>query len=137
MCPFANLQRDGKMQMSVPRGRANYEPNSIAPDGPRESLARGFRTAPIPTEGTTVRLRAESFADHYSQARLFYRSVTPQEQRHIGKALTPGEYQIFATLTMEEGAQYNPDVVRLFSDSATTIHIDEGTQATVPLSVAH
>jgi len=87
-CPFANLQRDGKMQMSVPTGRANYEPNSIAPDGPRESLARGFRTAPIPTEGTKVRLRAESFADHYSQARLFYRSVTPQEQRHIGKALT-------------------------------------------------
>jgi catalase len=87
-CPFANMQRDGKMQMSVPTGRANYEPNSIAPDGPRESLARGFRTAPIPTEGTKVRLRAESFADHYSQARLFYRSVTPQEQRHIGKALT-------------------------------------------------
>ena len=33
-------------------------------------------------------LRAESFADHYSQARLFYRSVTPQEQRHIANALT-------------------------------------------------
>jgi catalase len=86
-CPFANLQRDGKMQMGVPRGRANYEPNSIALDGPRES-PRGFHTAPIPTQATKVRLRADSFADHYSQARLFYRSVTPQEQRHIAKALT-------------------------------------------------
>ncbi len=38
-------------------------------------------------EGTKVRLRAESFADHYSQARLFYRSVTPQEQKHIAAAL--------------------------------------------------
>jgi catalase len=86
-CPFANLQRDGHMQMSVPKGRGNYEPNTIDPAGPRESAA-GFRTAPIPTEATKVRLRSESFSDHYSQARLFYRSVTPQEQKHIGKALT-------------------------------------------------
>jgi catalase len=84
-CPFANLQRDGHMQMSVPKGRGNYEPNSIDPHGPRES-PRGLHTAPIPLEGSKVRLRAESFADHYSQARLFYRSVTPQEQRHIVKA---------------------------------------------------
>jgi len=86
-CPFANFQRDGKMQMLVPTGRDNYEPNSLNPGGARE-VGSGFRTAPIPTEGSKVRLRAESFADHYSQARLFYRSVTPQEQRHIVKALT-------------------------------------------------
>ncbi len=87
-CPFANLQRDAKMQFIVPKGRANYEPNSIDANGPRESFARGFHTAAIETQGTKVRLRAESFADHYSQARLFYLSVTPQEQKHIAKALT-------------------------------------------------
>jgi catalase len=86
-CPFANLQRDGHMQMLVPKGRGNYEPNSIDPSGPRESMA-GFRTAPIPTADAKTRLRAESFRDHYSQARLFYRSVTPQEQKHIQNALT-------------------------------------------------
>jgi catalase len=86
-CPFANFQRDGKMQTMVPKGRDNYEPNSISPGGPRETPL-GLRTPFIATEGTKVRLRAESFADHYSQARLFYRSVTPQEQRHIAKALT-------------------------------------------------
>jgi catalase len=86
-CPFANLQRDAKMQMRLPTGRDNYEPNSFNPAGPRESPS-GFRTAPIPTEGAKTRLRPESFADHYSQARLFYRSVTPQEQTHIAKALT-------------------------------------------------
>src|SRR6202051_1749200 len=75
------------MQVLVPKGRDNYEPNSIAPDGARES-ERGLRTAPVPVEGSKVRLRAESFADHYSQARLFYRSVTPQEQKHIVKAIT-------------------------------------------------
>ena len=86
-CPFANFQRDGHMQMLVPQGRANYEPNSIDRKGPRET-PRGLSTAPVPTEGTKVRLRAESFRDHYSQARLFYRSVTPQEQKHIAMALT-------------------------------------------------
>jgi catalase len=86
-CPFANMQRDGHMQMLVPTGRSNYEPNSIDPKGPRES-PQGLRTAPIPVEGTKVRLRAESFRDHYSQARLFYQSVTKQEQKHIAMALT-------------------------------------------------
>ncbi|HMF79296.1 MAG TPA: catalase [Bryobacteraceae bacterium] len=86
-CPFANLQRDGHMQMLVPKGRGNYEPNTLDPDGPRESPS-GLQTAPVPVQGPKVRLRAESFADHYSQARLFFRSVTPQEQRHIIKALT-------------------------------------------------
>jgi catalase len=86
-CPYANLQRDAHMQTVVHKGRGNYEPNSIEPDGPRES-PRGLRSAPIATEGTKVRLRPESFADHYSQARLFYRSVTPQEQKHIAMALT-------------------------------------------------
>ena len=86
-CPFANLQRDAHMQMMVPKGRGNYEPNSLEPNGPRES-PRGLHTAPIAMEGTKIRLRAESFADHYSQARLFYRSVTPQEQKHIAMALT-------------------------------------------------
>src|SRR5450432_4354637 len=87
-CPFANLQRDGQMQMLVPTGRGNYEPNSIDPTGPRESVRMGLHTAAIPVEGTKVRVRSESFKDHYSQARLFYRSVTAQEQKHIAKALT-------------------------------------------------
>jgi len=86
-CPFANMQRDGHMQMMVHKGRGNYEPNSIEPDGERETPA-GFRTAPIPLERTKVRLRAESFKDHYSQARLFYRSVAVQEQKHMAMALT-------------------------------------------------
>ena len=86
-CPFANMQRDGHMQMQVPKGRANYEPNTIEPSGPRESVNRGFATYPTAVTEHKVRLRPESFADHYSQARLFYRSVTAQERKHIGMAL--------------------------------------------------
>jgi catalase len=87
-CPFANLQRDGHMQMLVPTGRGNYEPNSIDPNGPRESATVGLQTAAIPVEGAKARVRSESFSDHYSQARMFYQSVTPQERKHIAQALT-------------------------------------------------
>ena len=87
-CPMANGQRDGHMQMEIPVGRVNYEPNSLDPAGPRESLLRGFHTYEAPVVDTKVRIRAESFADHYSQPRMFYRSVTPQEQKHMRMALT-------------------------------------------------
>ncbi|WP_339543511.1 catalase, partial [Pseudomonas sp. JAI120] len=44
-CPFLNQQRDGHMQMQVPKGRANYEPNSLAkagePGGAREDPENG------------------------------------------------------------------------------------------------
>ena len=90
-CPFQNLQRDGQMQTRVPAGRANYEPNSLAqagePAGPREDPGLGYRSFPQPLDGAKVRLRAESFADHYSQARLFYRSQTPMEQAHMASAM--------------------------------------------------
>jgi catalase len=87
-CPFHNLQRDGIRQMSVPTGRVAYEPNSLDPKAPRESMERGFATSGRPLEGNAVRIRSESFSDHYSQARLFYKSITPPEQRHLANALT-------------------------------------------------
>jgi catalase len=87
-CPFATFQQDGHMAMGNPTTRANYEPNSWAgaEGGPREDPGRGFRTYPAAEGGLKRRLRADSFADHYSQARQFYLSQTPVEQRHIGDA---------------------------------------------------
>jgi catalase len=93
-CPFGNFQRDGMMQTQVPKGRGNYEPNSLAAHGeeggPRESAAAGFATTNAtsgPDEnGDKLRVRAETFADHFSQARLFYRSQTPSEQAHIASS---------------------------------------------------
>ncbi len=86
-CPVHNFQRDGSMQMAVPTGRVNYEPNSIEPDGPRESPQHGFTSVPAATAGHKQRQRPGSFHDHYSQARQFFRSQTAPEQRHIAQAL--------------------------------------------------
>jgi catalase len=86
-CPFANLQRDGHMQVEVPKGRVSYEPNSLDPAGPRETHERSFLSASVALDGGKSRLRPESFADHYSQARLFFQSITAPEQKHVMKAL--------------------------------------------------
>lgn len=86
-CPFHNFQQDGHMAMRNPTGRVNYQPNSFG-EGARESPQRGFRSFPEAEQGPKQRIRAESFADHYSQARQFYISQTPPEQGHIAAALT-------------------------------------------------
>ena len=88
-CPVANFQQDGHMAMRNPTGRANYEPNSWGKDGgPRESPKTGFQSFPTEEQGPKQRVRSETFADHYSQARQFYISQTPIEQTHIANALT-------------------------------------------------
>ncbi|HEX3090012.1 MAG TPA: catalase [Ilumatobacteraceae bacterium] len=87
-CPFANFQQDGHMAMFNPTGRANYEPNSWTGDerGPREDAVNGFHSFAAAEGGETRRVRAELFADHYSQARQFYVSQTPVEQTHIANS---------------------------------------------------
>jgi len=85
-CPFANHQRDGHMQMQVPKGRVAYDPSSLQEDTPRETPA-GFRSHASADDGRKGRTRAESFADHYSQARMFFRSLEKPEQAHLASAL--------------------------------------------------
>ncbi|MDF9797375.1 catalase [Catalinimonas alkaloidigena] len=87
-CPFMNFQQDGHMAMTNPKGRANYEPNSWGSEGgPRESSEMGYHSYPSKENGVKERVRSESFADHYSQARQFYISQTPVEQNHMADAL--------------------------------------------------
>jgi catalase len=47
-----------------------------------------FQTADGQSEqGDKLRIRPASFADHYSQARLFFRSLDPHEQAHLASAI--------------------------------------------------
>lgn len=84
-CPFAHFAQDGHMAFMNPKGRANYQPNSWGL-GPRESPTRGHQSYAARIEGEKRRLRPESFADHYSQARQFYISQTAPERNHIVQA---------------------------------------------------
>jgi Catalase len=85
-CPVMHLQRDGHMQMTVPKGRVNFSPSSLQPDTPRQDPHRGLSSFAEPMEGNKLRIRAESFADHFSQARQFFYSQTEPEQNHIVSA---------------------------------------------------
>lgn len=78
-----NNQRDGFHRQAINRGRVAYEPNSLAGGCPFQAGARGFNSYLEPAEGSKVRGKPELFAEHYGQARLFWKSQTPVEQAHI------------------------------------------------------
>jgi catalase len=78
-----NNQRDGLHRQAIHRGRVNYEPNSLAGGCPFQAGRAGFVSFPQPVIEDKVRGKPEKFADHYSQAALFWRSQTPVEQAHI------------------------------------------------------
>ena len=81
-----NNQRDGFHRQSIPRGRVAYEPNSLGGGCPFQAGKLGFVSFPEPIEGDKLRGKPEKFADHYTQATLFYNSQTPVEQNHIVEA---------------------------------------------------
>ena len=74
------------MQMAVPKGRVNYSPSSLQSDTPRQDPHRGLTSFAQRLEGDKLRIRAESFADHFSQAHQFFYSQTEPEQNHIVSA---------------------------------------------------
>ena len=82
-----NNQRDGFHRQAINRGRVNYEPNSLAGGCPFQAGAAGFTSFLQPVEGDKVRGKPELFADHFTQATLFYNSQSDVEKSHIARAL--------------------------------------------------
>ena len=79
-----NNQRDGLHRRAIPRGRVAYEPNSLGGGCPFQAGAmRGFVSYAEPMQASKLRGKPEKFADHYTQATLFWRSQSPVEQQHI------------------------------------------------------
>ncbi|RRV71700.1 catalase HPII [Stutzerimonas stutzeri] len=92
LCPFHNNQRDAFHRQTINKGRANYEPNSIDSGWPKETppaaQGGGFESYPERVEGHKIRNRSESFGDHFSQATLFWNSMSEPEKEHIIGAYT-------------------------------------------------
>ncbi len=88
VCPFSNNQRDAHMRHTINEGRVAYAPASLDGHSPDEATPQGgFVSYEEQVAGPKVRVRSESFGDHYGQARLFWNSMTPVEKEHIVKAL--------------------------------------------------
>ncbi|WP_039660329.1 MULTISPECIES: catalase HPII [Pantoea] len=86
-CPYHNFQRQGMHRQDIDTNPANYEPNSINDNWPRETppaaKGGGFESYQERVEGHKVRERSPSFGEYYSQPRLFWNSQTEVEQQHI------------------------------------------------------
>ena len=83
-----NNQRDGLHRQAIPRGRVSYEPNSLGGGCPFQAGAAGFASFPRAIEENNapvdkVRGKPEKFAEHYSQAQLFFESQTDVEKNHL------------------------------------------------------
>lgn len=89
IAPMHNNQRDGHMRQEINVGRVSYSPNSLGGGCPFQAKMAegGFVSVNERIEAHKVRERSESFADHFSQAALFYNSQTKVEQNHIISAL--------------------------------------------------
>ena len=86
--PVNNFNQDGIMRFTNRPGKANYEPNSLG--GYRRACRkrrRGMSTIRRRYKARKVRERSKTFDDHYTQAALFFNSLTMPEQDHIAQAL--------------------------------------------------
>ncbi len=84
-----DMLRDGMHQTAVHSGVAPYKPNSLDAGCPfLAGEAEGaFIDVPAPVaEAVKQRAHSATFDDHFSQARMFYRSLTPIEQEHVASA---------------------------------------------------
>jgi catalase len=86
VAPVFNNQREGMHRQAIHRGRVNYEPNSLGGGSPNQAGVQGFSSFPERVAEDKVRGNPELFADHYSQARLFWQSQSAVEQIHIANA---------------------------------------------------
>ncbi len=119
--PVNNFQQDGPMRFANRPGPTNYAPNSLA-GTPQEAPAKkeGYVHYPAAVNGVKTRERSKTFSDHYTQAALFYNSLTPPEQEHIGQALTVELSKVtdakIKTLMLEHLAKIDQDLAGKVAD---------------------
>lgn len=88
--PVNDMLRDGQHQTAIHTGIAPYRDNSLDDGAPSDAgvADHGYVQTERAIEGTAVRATPASFDDHFTQATMFYRSLTPIEQDHIVEAFS-------------------------------------------------
>ncbi|MGE7778833.1 catalase [Peribacillus sp. NPDC097264] len=88
VAPVNNNQRDGMHRMTINQGQVSYHKNGLANNSPEPASEAegGYAHYQEKVDGRKVRQRSESFKDHYSQAKLFWNSMTDVEKEHIIEA---------------------------------------------------
>ena len=83
--PVHNNQRDGMHRMTINTGRVSYFPNSLAQNDPSPTPPDrgGYARYAEKVDAHIIRARSESFSDHFSQAAMFWNSLSPWEKKHV------------------------------------------------------
>ncbi|SHG01121.1 catalase [Ornithinibacillus halophilus] len=124
VCPFTNNQRDGYHRQTINQGKVAYHNNSLAANTPATVPKEqgGFEHYQEKVEGRKVRARSESFKDHFSQAKLFWNSMSEPEKMHIkqafafevgkvkNKAIRQQVVDMFANVDLELATAFAKDI---------------------------
>jgi catalase len=118
--PVNDNLRDGFHQTAVFTGLAPYLPNTIDGGAPQPATAAegAFITVPTAVEGTKIRENPVSFGDHFSQAAMFWASMSTLEQEHIVEAYTFELAKVFEKPIRERVLQ---QLARIDTDLVTRV----------------
>ena len=88
VAPIVNNQREGYHRTEINRGQISYFPNGIGENRPRPATVEegGYAHYQEKVEGKKIRGRSEKFRDFFSQAQLFWNSMSDAEKKHIVEA---------------------------------------------------
>ena len=90
VAPVNSNHRDGMHQVASHTGIAPYKPNTLDGGAPREATVDegAYIDVPVAVSGEITRELPVSFDDHFTQARMFYISLTELEQQHLTEAVS-------------------------------------------------
>lgn len=147
VCPFHNNQRDGYGRQTINQGSVSYHNNSLAQNTPRPvpEAEGGYVHYQEKVEGRKVRSRSKSFEDHFSQAKLFWNSMSPPEQLHIieaysfelGKVKSKSVRQQVVNMLANITSELAVPVAEAIGVAAPEVGGSEVTQASPALSQAN
>lgn len=130
VCPFHNNQRDGYNRQTINRGQVSYHKNSLQNNTPNPvpRANGGYEHYQEKVDGRKIRARSQGFEDHFSQARLFWNSMTPIEKEHITKAFC---FEVGKVQSMDVRKQVVEMVAHISHDLAKTLAEKVGVTATI------
>ncbi|HIX43537.1 MAG TPA: catalase [Candidatus Kurthia intestinigallinarum] len=130
VCPFHNNQRDGYNRQTINRGQVSYHKNSLQNNTPNPvpRANGGYEHYQEKVDGRKIRARSQGFENHFSQARLFWNSMTPIEKEHITKAFC---FEVGKVQSMDVRKQVVEMVAHISHDLAKTLGEKVGVTATI------
>lgn len=88
--PINNNQRDGYHRQMINIGKVSYHKNSLFNNtpSPASEADGGYAHYQEKVDGQKIRARSDSFKNHFSQATMFWNSMSKTEKEHIINAFS-------------------------------------------------